>query len=110
MGRFAILGLIALAAAQSAASQIPSWTPQTSGVTARLRGISAVSPTVAWASGSNNTILRTVDGGTTWKPLPSPSPDRLDFRDVDAVSAETAYLLSIGPGPASRIFKTSDAG
>ena len=32
------------------------------------------------------------------------------FRDVDAVSETTAYILSIGPGPASRIYKTTDAG
>jgi len=36
--------------------------------------------------------------------------DALDFRDVDAIDAETAYILSIGNGPASRIYKTTDAG
>jgi photosystem II stability/assembly factor-like uncharacterized protein len=36
--------------------------------------------------------------------------DALDFRDIDAVDAETAYILSIGNGPASRIYKTTDAG
>ena len=91
----------------------PSWTQQSSGVTARLRGVSAVSERVAWASGSGNTILRTEDGGATWKKLPNPSAvptDRLDFRDVDAVSATTAYVLSIGAGTLSRIYKTTDAG
>ena len=43
----------------------PAWTLQTSGVTARLRGVSAVSDKVAWASGSGNTILRTEDAGAT---------------------------------------------
>lgn len=91
----------------------PSWTPQSSGVTVRLRGVSAVSDRVAWASGAANTILRTEDGGTTWKKLPNPSAvpaDRLDFRDIDAVSATTAYVLSIGDGTLSRIYKTTDAG
>jgi len=86
------------------------WTPQTSGVSARLRGVSAVSDTVAWASGSGSTILRTEDGGLTWTKLPEPTPDRLDYRDIDAISATTAYALSIGNGAASRIFKTTDAG
>jgi len=86
------------------------WTPQTSGVNAVLRGVSAASATVAWASGSANTILRTADGGATWTKLPSPAPDRLDFRDVDAIDDLTAYVLSIGNGPASRIYKTTDAG
>ena len=87
----------------------PRWTMQTSGVTVRLRGVSAVSERVAWASGADSTVLRTVDGGTTWQKLTVTS-DALDFRDVDAVDAQTAYVLSIGNGPASRIYKTTDAG
>ena len=47
----------------------PQWTVQTSGVSARLRGVSAVSNRVAWASGADSTVLRTTDGGTTWKKL-----------------------------------------
>lgn len=88
----------------------PAWTLQQSGVTARLRGVSAASARVVWASGSGNTILRSEDGGETWRPLPSPTTDRLDFRDIDAVGERVAYALSIGSGPASRIFKTMDAG
>ena len=87
----------------------PQWTLQTSGVTARLRGVSAVSDRVAWASGADSTVLRTTDGGATWKKL-KVTTDALDFRDIDAVDARTAYVLSIGNGPASRIYKTTDAG
>lgn len=87
----------------------PHWTIQTSGVTARLRGVSAVSDQVAWASGADSTVLRTADGGATWTKL-TVTTDRLDFRDVDAIDARTAYVLSIGNGPASRIYKTTDAG
>jgi photosystem II stability/assembly factor-like uncharacterized protein len=101
--------LAVLAGATVLAAQ-PAWLPQASGVTARLRGVSAVSDRVVWASGSGNTILRTEDGGTTWTRLESPTPDKLDFRDIDAVDERTAYVLSIGEGPASRIFKTTDAG
>lgn len=87
----------------------PHWTIQTSGVTARLRGISAVSDRVAWASGADSTVLRTDDGGATWRKL-IVTTDQLDFRDIDAIDARTAYVLSIGNGPASRIYKTADAG
>ena len=87
----------------------PYWTIQTSGVTVRLRGVSAVSESVAWASGAGSTVLWTSDGGTTWQKLTVTS-DALDFRDVDAIDAQTAYVLSIGNGPASRIYKTTDAG
>ena len=87
----------------------PAWTPQTSGVSATLRGISAVSDMVAWASGSGGTVLRTADSGKTWQLL-TVSSEKLDFRDVDAIDARTAYALSIGTGAASRIYKTTDAG
>jgi photosystem II stability/assembly factor-like uncharacterized protein len=87
----------------------PQWLQQASGVTARLRGVTAVSDRVAWASGSDSTVLRTTDGGATWEKL-TVTTDVLDFRDIDAVDARTAYVLSIGNGPASRIYKTTDAG
>ena len=88
----------------------PVWTDQSSGVTARLRGVSAVSDRVAWASGGGGTVLRTGDGGATWQTLNIPGAEKLDFRDIDAVSEQTAYVLSIGSGEASRIYKTTDAG
>ncbi|MDX6444334.1 MAG: hypothetical protein QOH71_1408 [Blastocatellia bacterium] len=87
----------------------PHRTLQHSGVEARLRGVSAVDNRVAWASGSGSTVLRTADGGATWNKLTVTS-DQLDFRDIDAVDERTAYVLSIGNGPASRIYKTTDAG
>lgn len=89
--------------------QSPQWTVQTSGVSGRLRGVSAVDHRFAWASGSGSTVLRTSDGGATWQKLTVTS-DQLDFRDIDALNAQTAYVLSIGNGPASRIYKTTDAG
>jgi photosystem II stability/assembly factor-like uncharacterized protein len=104
-GRLALA--VALAATVAAA---PAWTIQRSGVTARLRGVSAASDRVVWASGSANTILRSEDGGETWRTVRSPTTDRLDFRDIDAVSETTAYVLSIGSGSQSRIYKTTDRG
>jgi photosystem II stability/assembly factor-like uncharacterized protein len=99
-----------LAAATLASQDTPQWTVQVSGVTARLRGVSAVSEQVAWASGEGGTVLRTENGGETWRVVSVPDSASLDFRDVDAVDARTAYVLSIGPGEASRIYKTTDAG
>jgi photosystem II stability/assembly factor-like uncharacterized protein len=87
----------------------PRWTVQTSGVTARLRGVSAVSERVVWASGSASTVLRTTNGGATWRKL-KVTGDALDFRDIDAIDAQTAYVLSIGNGAASRIYKTTNSG
>ena len=87
----------------------PRWAVQTSGVNQRLRGVSAVSEKVAWASGAGATVLRTEDGGTSWQKL-NVTTEALDFRDVDAIDTQTAYVMSIGNGPASRIYKTTDAG
>ncbi len=92
----------------SAAAQ--SWAPQASGTTASLRGISAVSPLVAWASGDKGTVLKTTDGGSTWRAAGLPGVADLDFRGIKAVDENTVYLLSSGPGPLSRIYKTTDGG
>lgn len=75
-----------------------------------LRGISAVSSKVAWASGAKGTVLRTIDGGETWETLAIVGADSLDFRDIQAFDQNTAFVLSIGPGDQSRIYKTSDGG
>ncbi len=88
----------------------PIWTTSATGVSARLRGISAVSDRVVWASGNEGTIIRTDDGGKSWKRIPPPDSGSLDFRDIDAINERTACALSIGPGDASRIYKTTDAG
>lgn len=84
--------------------------PQDSGVDARLRGISAVDGDVAWASGRNGTVLRTRDGGRSWQKIVVPGAGALDFRDIEAFDAETAVLLAIGPGEASRVYRTADGG
>ncbi len=92
------------------ARAIAQWAVQRSGSTASLRGISVPSAAVAWASGARGTVLRTTDGGATWVARPVPGADSLDFRDVEALDAERAWVLSIGPGEASRIYGTTDGG
>jgi photosystem II stability/assembly factor-like uncharacterized protein len=97
--------LIFLLAATTALAQntFPSHT------TENLRGGSAVSREVAWASGTHGTYLRTTDG-RTWIPAQVPGAESLDFRAVVAFSADEAFLMSAGPGDQSRIYHTSDAG
>ena len=84
--------------------------PQNSKTDVQLRGISAVSSKVAWASGAKGTVLRTIDGGETWETLAIVGADSLDFRDIQAFDQNTAFVLSIGPGDQSRIYKTADGG
>ena len=83
---------------------------QSSGTTALLIAVSAVNDSVAWVSGAQGTWLRTLDGGTSWQSGRVPGADSLQFRDVHAVDANTAYLLSIGDGQQSRIYKTTTGG
>ncbi len=93
-----------------AASAAQNPTTQKSNTTENLRGISVLSNAVAWASGTHGTYLRTTDGGISWQSAQVPGAEALDFRDVEAFSADLAYLLSAGPGEQSRVYKTTDAG
>ena len=70
MKRFALAAaLCALAGASVAGVTLE---PQSSGVDVRLRGISAVDARIAWASGQQGTILRTLDGGALWQRVSVP--------------------------------------
>jgi photosystem II stability/assembly factor-like uncharacterized protein len=104
-----LLITLILSSAQAAAGDA-RWEKQASNTTVRLRGVSAVSESVAWASGNLGTYARTTDGGRTWHSAVVPGAEALDFRDVDAFDASTAYLLAIGEGDKSRIYKTTDGG
>jgi photosystem II stability/assembly factor-like uncharacterized protein len=103
-----LLLLLTFAARGQSPAPSPVWTVQKSGTDASLRGVSAVDGSIAWASGSKGTVLRTVDGGKTWVRRPVPGADGLDFRDIEAFSADSARILAIGR-PA-RIFATEDGG
>ena len=96
--------LVAAAAAQSASRAELSHTIES------LRGVSAVSREVAWASGTHGTYLETIDAGRTWTPAQVPDAATLDFRAVVAFSKDEAFLMSAGPGDQSRIYHTADAG
>jgi photosystem II stability/assembly factor-like uncharacterized protein len=89
----------------------PIMQEQTSGTRALLQAVSAVNDRVAWVSGHSATFARTVDGGRTWQAGRVPGADTtLQFRDVYALDADNAWLMSAGNGPASRIYRTSDGG
>jgi photosystem II stability/assembly factor-like uncharacterized protein len=97
----------------SAPNQAPQvWQMQDSGTTAGMRGIDSVDGTVAWASGTEGTVLKTTDGGAHWQKCAVPDADKygatLDFRGVQAWDAMTAIVMASGPGNKSRLYKTTD--
>ncbi len=106
-----VLGLAATSLAFAPGSQNDfSWQLSPTGSTARLRGLSVVSSSVVWASGSGGTVLRTVNGGSTWQSVGPPGTETLQFRDIEAFDASNAVILSIGNGGDSRVYVTSNGG
>jgi photosystem II stability/assembly factor-like uncharacterized protein len=88
----------------------PQLIAQTSGTSALFIGIGVVDESTVWLGGTGGTWARTTNGGQTWETGVVAGADSLQFRDAHGVDARTAYLLSIGNGPQSRIYRTDDAG
>ncbi|MEN6559510.1 MAG: oxidoreductase [Acidobacteriota bacterium] len=108
-----ILSVTAMACAKPPApgpraDQAVSWVVQASGAAANLRGVSAVDDRTAWASGSNGTVLRTLDGGATWALIPVPGAEKTDFRDIEAFGPDEAVVM--GVDRPARIYRTTDGG
>ena len=110
----ALSGLVAVSLA-SAGRPGYAWHDTATGSAARLRGLSAVSATTAWASGSLGTVLRTTNRGATWQQVGPPGTQNLQFRDIEAFDADHAVIMSISttdpPTPTDfRFYVTADGG
>jgi hypothetical protein len=100
------LALVLLLTTLTAQAQ---WDIEDSHTTASLRGIHNVGGGVAWASGTNGTVLRTEDGGYLWQGCATPpGAEKLDFRGIQAFDENTAIVMSSGKGDLSRLYKTTD--
>ncbi|MGW6566572.1 WD40/YVTN/BNR-like repeat-containing protein [Streptomyces sp. NPDC054975] len=86
------------------------WQLTQTGTEARFRGLAAVDRRTAWAAGSKGTVLRTTDGGRSWRNVSPPGAGELELRDVEAFDARRAVVLAIGEGEASRVLRTEDGG
>ncbi|MES2303892.1 MAG: hypothetical protein V4558_00180 [Gemmatimonadota bacterium] len=108
--RFTPALFLMILAVSALSSQSPRVTEQQSGTTQLLQAVSAVNDKVVWVSGHGGAVARTLDGGEHWTIRPVPGAEKLEFRDIHAVSAEVAWAMSAGPGPQSRIYRTTDGG
>src|SRR6202050_3459427 len=99
---FAALALVTLSAA-AAFTQQPVLTPQNSNTSQLLIAVSPVDENVVWAVGTNSTFVVTTDGGNTWRagrvPTRGTNATDVQLRDVQGVSAQVAYAMSIGNFP-----------
>lgn len=105
--------ILALIAPQTAFSQGPTLTPQNSNTTQLLIAVSPVDENTVWAVGTSSTFVVTTDGGNTWRTgiVPTQNAADVQLRDVQAVSADVAYVLAIGNIPQDfAIYKTTDGG
>lgn len=73
-----------------------------------MRGLSVLSDSVAWVSGSNGFVGRTLDGGKTWEWTQPKGYEKLDFRDIEAFDHLKAIVVNAG-SPAF-ILSTIDGG
>ena len=107
---FLIVACATLTFAQEKVRQ-PKLTPQNSNTPNSLIAVSPVNERVVWASGRNGTFVKTTNGGKTWTAGVVPGAETLQFRGLYAVSADVAYLQSIGNNPTDfRIYKTTNGG
>ncbi len=79
-----------------------------SGKRVSIRGLSVVNDQIVWASGSNGSVARSVDGGTSWSWTVVPGYEKRDFRDIEAFDENTAVIMGVAePGI---ILQTKDGG
>jgi photosystem II stability/assembly factor-like uncharacterized protein len=89
---------------------LPSWHMLGSPSGATFRTLAAVSRQTAWIGSDDGTVLRTVDGGQSWKDVSPPGISSLHVRDLYARDEYRAVAMTAGSGSNSRLYATSDGG
>jgi photosystem II stability/assembly factor-like uncharacterized protein len=98
------------AVAAPVAKPAPRWQPVSTGSTSHFRALSVVSAKVVLLGGYDGTVLRTVDGGRTWQDVSPAGASTLQFRDIEASSAQHAVAMAAGATTDSRLYETSNGG
>jgi photosystem II stability/assembly factor-like uncharacterized protein len=67
-----------------------------------------VTDEIIWASGTNGTVIKSIDGGKTWLAIAVQGMDQADFRTLYAFDAHHAVIANVGsPG---KVLTTVDGG
>jgi photosystem II stability/assembly factor-like uncharacterized protein len=85
-----------------------AWELGPTGTKASLRGISAPTDDIVWACGSQSTVVRSTDAGSSWSDCGPEQYASLEFRSIHAWDDQRACIASAGT-PAV-ILRTEDAG
>ena len=95
----------------AAVSVAGGWELQNVPVRASFRGLSVAGNSI-WVSGSRATIVRSTDGGATWKVDSIAGKTTLDLRDIHAFDARRAVAISAGEAEKglANILRTTDGG
>jgi len=105
--RLRLLAVLSPVLAPSATlGQSPAWESLKVETTASFRGLSVVDDRVVWASGTRGTVIRTIDGGTTWSVESLPGAATFDLRGIHARNANVAHVAATS----GRIWRTTDGG
>lgn len=73
-----------------------------------IRGLSVVTDSIVWVSGTQGKVGRSIDAGATWEWYSIPDCDTADFREIEAFNSEKAVIVS--SGEPARIYLTHDGG
>ena len=104
----AVIGALApgYAAAGGGAANL-QWKLQHSGVSVRLNDISCAKPTACMAVGDNGTIVRTADGGSTWRSIHNPFSNTT--RSLTSIRCGTVRHCDV-VAPSNTVLWTGDGG
>jgi photosystem II stability/assembly factor-like uncharacterized protein len=92
-----------------ATGQDITWRPAISGTRSSFRGLSVASDGSIWIGGTQGTVIRSTDKGTTWSVDTVPGARSFDFRGVAAIDSLTVYV-AVSSADTGRIYKTADGG
>jgi photosystem II stability/assembly factor-like uncharacterized protein len=101
------LGVVFACSGAFGVASAAAWTPQTSGSTSHLAGVSFPDALHGWAVGGAGTILATSDGGAHWTPQPVDPSSWLS--GVSFADASHGWAVGTGEGGAI-ILATGDGG